>query len=190
MCDWHIKLSRIIFVLLVIVGQSQAQEAISPEKRALIKELLVITNATKNAESVVNTMSAQVEKDMAKFLSEAMSRGKQLSAGEQAEMQKRIDESSKRADQRVKELMAQRINFGEVVESISLKLYNRFFTEAELKDLVAFYKSATGQKTIKIMPQLFAESVAQTSEQITPKLQQIIREVMDEETKQIKAKEN
>jgi hypothetical protein len=66
-----------------------------------------------------------------------------------------------------------------------LELYDKYFSEQELTDLVAFYRSATGQKALMVMPELLAESVRRTNDMVGEQVNRIslevVREVLDEE---------
>jgi len=42
----------------------------------------------------------------------------------------------------------------------TVKIYDRHFSEAELEDILAFYRTPTGMKSIRALPQIFQESVA------------------------------
>ncbi len=110
---------------------------------------------------------------------------KRMSSQEQAALKKYIDESSVRIGERFRELVPQRVNFAETIEQISYALYDKYFTEGELKDLIAFYSSATGKKSIKVLPQLMAESMQRFSEIAMPKIQQLITEIAEEEMKHL-----
>jgi hypothetical protein len=48
---------------------------------------------------------------------------------------------------------------GEILNEVA-KMYASRFTEAELKDVLAFYKSAVGQKIIVQEPQILDQSIA------------------------------
>lgn len=61
---------------------------------------------------------------------------------------------------------------GALMEVI-IPLYDKYFTEAELKEMIKFYQTPVGKKTIQVMPQLLQESMAvgQTwGEGVAPKL--------------------
>jgi hypothetical protein len=184
------KTAKLVMVLLLfaltLATESNAQESISAEKKALIKELLVVTDAKNNAEKVLDSILLQMEKEMPRILMQTSSqdpRVKRMSAQERAALKKYIDESSVRIGNRFRELVPQRLNFAETIEQISYSLYDKFFTEGELKDLIVFYGSATGKKSIKVMPQLMAESMQRYSELAMPKILQLISEISEEEMK-------
>ena len=59
------------------------------------------------------------------------------------------------------------------------KIYARHFTAAELRDMLAFYKTPTGQKTLKVMPQLMSDTLAMIMPQMQGLQAQIITEFQE-----------
>ncbi|MGH9902755.1 MAG: DUF2059 domain-containing protein [Pyrinomonadaceae bacterium] len=82
-------------------------------------------------------------------------------------------------------LFNQKVDYPKLVEEVSQEVYDEHFTAEELRDLLAFYKTPTGRKTIKIMPQLFSESMNKTSERLAPEVQPIVKEIIEEEMRRI-----
>jgi hypothetical protein len=115
-CKKFIYFVLVSVLLFSVRPQTRAQDSIAPQKRALIKELLAITEAHKVSES----------------------------------------------------------------------LYDKYFSENELKDLISFYKSPTGMKAIKTLPQLAGEATAKSSELLTPRITKIVDEILEEERKKWK----
>src|SRR5215468_4639816 len=63
--------------------------------------------------------------------------------------------------------------------SKTVVLYEKHFTEAEVDELIAFYRSPTGRKTIEVMPALLQEVVAVSQawgRSLEPLLQQRLRD--------------
>ena len=54
-------------------------------------------------------------------------------------------------------------------------IYARHFSTAELRDMMAFYKTPTGQKSLKVMPQVMTDVFAL----IMPKMQGLQVQIMD-----------
>lgn len=176
-------------LLAVLCFQAFGQNAISPQKRELIKELLVVTEATKLAESTSQAMFAQMEQEMPKFMKQAMLQqadSNKLTAKQRKELEDNYEKTSARIYQRFREKLTGAFNYGELIEQVSLELYDKYFTEDELKDIIAFYKSPTGKKSIKVMPQLVADSMQKSSELVLPKVMNILNEIISEELKTIK----
>ncbi len=41
----------------------------------------------------------------------------------------------------------------------TIPVYEQYFSHGEIKDIIAFYKTKTGQKTILVMPQMLQQSM-------------------------------
>jgi len=54
-------------------------------------------------------------------------------------------------------------------------IYARHFTAAELRDLTAFYRTPTGQKALRVLPQVMGEVLAT----IMPRLQQVQAQTLE-----------
>ena len=158
---------------------------VSAAKRALIKEILDLTNSRTSSEAMFNAQFQQMERQMPEIQWQAISQldeFKKLTKAQQEELHTKIKASSARSSQRIKELFLQRIDLKKLGEDISYTVYDKHFTEAELKDLAAFYRSDTGKKVVKEMPALFADSMAKASEIISPRINEIVEQVQTEET--------
>lgn len=178
----------IMIELLIIVNSTDAQntpEQISPEKKILIKELLVVTEANANSKDILNTMFAQMETFLPKIITTQIENSTDIKPEEKAEISKKTNEVSTRVFGRFKELFQQQVNFSQVTEEISYELYDKYFSQEELKDLIVFYKSPTGKKTTKALPLLLEESGRKSNQILTPVIQQIIVQVLDEEKKRL-----
>ena len=89
------------------------------------------------------------------------------------EKERRIREQqaiSTKMNARFRQRVLTEIDFRKVIEDMMLPLYDKFFTEAELADLIAFYKTPTGEKTLTIMPELFGQAFRRSTEIIGTKV--------------------
>jgi uncharacterized protein len=159
---------------------------IKPEKRALIKELLELTEVAKMAAQMMDTTMAQMDTQLPQIISQSMLADPNLSPAEREQINQQVAASTARFSKRFRELLPQRVNFGQLMEELYYPLYDKHFTEAELKDLVAFYKSPTGRKFIQATPQLMQEAMAAANQVLTPKLLALLREITEEEKKNLK----
>lgn len=166
-----------------------AKQSITPEMRALIAELMEATEARKNSLAIYNSMLDQQESLIPDVVWQGLLNTKEiqrLSNDEKEELRKQMLQSSTVMSKRLRELFAEQIDFTQIVEDISYELYSKYFTEAEIKDLVTFYKSPTGKKSIGVSPKMFAESMSITSERIKPKVLAIVTELTNEESERIR----
>jgi hypothetical protein len=175
-----------------VLSQQQSQinaNQISPEKRALISELLEVTEAKKNALAVFNAMLDENEKQMPDIVWQGLLNQKEiqeLDAGAREALRKELLAESERMNKRIRELFSAGIDMARVIEDVSIDLYDKYFTEDEIKDLIVFYKSHTGKKTTQVLPKMFSESMTNTMDAIKPKVLEIVAQLVNEETARVK----
>ncbi len=184
-----VVLCVILYSICLLAGSAAAQQSISSEKKALIHELLLITDAEKMTGSVIDTMLAAMDKMYPLMIEEMMESMPELTPAQKKKIQAEVRDYSW-FSQTFRERLPQRINFKELNEKISYPLYDKYFTENELKDLIAFYKSSTGKKTLSVMPSLFNDSLQKSSAMLTPILTELIQEIIDEEKTRLKSKKD
>ena len=162
--------------------EARQVQSISPEKTALIKELFDAIDFRKSSEAIFKAMYDQMEKEIPEAVWRGLADTKEIKDLSWTEQQRLYNELKERAEQsgiRFREQLNQRVDFAKITEEISVELYAKFFTENELRDLIVFYKSPTGKKSMEVAPSLISESMAQASERLNP----VIRDVMDKISK-------
>jgi uncharacterized protein len=177
----------------IIALPAHAQNSPATEKKALIKELLGLMNAASNSEAVANQFRGQLQPIMAGLISNEMRgwiREQKFSPAEQNRMETLVDETVQRILTRVSVELPKRIGFAELIEKVAFEIYDKYFTEAEIKDLIAFYKTSTAQKFIKLLPQITAEMMSGTEKVVGPKLTELISESFADEIMKLKSKQN
>jgi len=181
-------LARTTLALVTLAGcaaLARAQESATPEKAALVKELVDLMDARTNAEAIMNSVVNQIHNDRERVFKETLESMEFLSEREREDLIKKEDEDSKRLNERVMQLFREKVDFKKIVEDVTGEVMDKYYTADEVKDLIAFYKTPTGRKSVKIMPQMFADSMAKTGERLLPMLQPVIKQIMDEERQRI-----
>jgi uncharacterized protein len=188
-------LKWILLSALLIVSSSSnvfaqdTQPAISEEKRALIKELLEVVDVKTNVNALFNAMVEEQEKSLPDILWEAvaaMPEVKRLNATDQRMLKAMLVKDAVRIAKRVRELFQEKIDLSRLLEDISFVAYDKYFNEAQLRDLIAFYRSPTGKRTIEVMPQLFTESMTMTMQAVRPRIGDLMNDLMKEESEHLK----
>jgi hypothetical protein len=150
-------MNRIFIVALLFVSSLSWADA-DAEKRAAVKELLELTDA----ESMVNVVYEQMEQ---------MVSNTQVQLGLKGEERAMFNEYYKQ----VIELTRSEMNWASL-ESPLTDIYVKNFSQQELDDIIAFYKSESGKSMIQKMPGITRESM-QLSQGIManlmPKIQQL-----------------
>jgi hypothetical protein len=139
----------------------------SAHQRELIETLFKATNLDQMSNSIMDSMYAQIEKQ---FLQEAEAKGNDPEdTAEAKEMFTLFREHCRN------------LNIGALLHESYLRIYAKYFTEQEIEDLVAFYASPTGKKTLEVMPQLMSEGMKAGVDNLTPKIQEMIAQVTEEQ---------
>ncbi|AQX07641.1 DUF2059 domain-containing protein [Elizabethkingia ursingii] len=121
-----------ITILLLIIAASLTfaqEQTVSPAKKEKIKTFLKLTNVLGVANQVMDNM-----------LSSYQTYYKQVPTEYWNELKK---ETANTND----------------FEELLIPIYSKYYTEKELDDIIAFYKTSTGQKVIKTMPDMTNESM-------------------------------
>lgn len=151
--------------------------AISSEKRALIKELLEITESGKNAQQIMESM---VRADLPKLVSAVLKDAPFLDS-DRPEIQTQLRDVVSRMAQKYRDRVIKQINVSQLIEQVSYPIYDKYFTESELRDIIGFYKSSTGKKAIAILPQIVGDSMSRTNEILLPAMSKIMTQIIAEE---------
>ena len=195
MLKWLSIAAFITFLLVSSSSNVLAQDpqsttpAITEEKRALIKELLEVADLKTNVNALYNAMAQEQQKNLPDLLWEmaaAMPEVKRLSAADQRGLRILVMKEANRIGDRIRELFLQKIDLSGLLENLSYVAYDKYFNEQQLRDLITFYRSPTGRRTIEVMPQLFTESMTMTVQAVRPKIGDLMNDLMKEESARIK----
>ncbi len=177
--------SAAVISLLCCVA-SFSQQSISPEKQKLIQEFLEVTGGQKAANEMMEMMMAFQEKEIPKSIASLIENDKELTPAQKKEVEQMALASSERIFKRYREFFTEHVNLGKMVEEITLPIYGENFTESELRDLIAFYRTPAGQKMIAVAPKLMMDSMMAFSEKLGPKLQEFMTEATKAEVALLK----
>lgn len=160
----------------------QSETNTSPQKQALIAELLRLMNTKKQTEDVINAMMDEFERQIPEIVMGGISDSlAKLTKQEQEELRVKITQSALETSRRFRDAFSKKLDFAKL-EEITAAVYTKYFSEAEISDLIAFYKSNGGQRMLEIMPQMLAESMARSQELMMPIMKDLMHDMSTEET--------
>lgn len=144
----------LVFSVLTVIGFPVKADELTQEKRADIERLLVMTNA--------------------------FSVGKQMSAAVVGILTQNLKKNRPDISQNVLDLLPAEVaatfdeNIGSLKEDL-IPIYHKHFTGPEIKEIILFYSTELGQKTIQVMPSLMQEGMIvgqKWGESLGPKINQ------------------
>jgi hypothetical protein len=138
--EMKIKLLFILLISCVAASPAFAQQVpAKSEKAANIDRLLKLVGADK-----LQSQMLEQAMGMLKPLFESSGQG---------------DEASRKMLNRFSDIMMEELRKSDL-SSIAPQLYDKYFTNDEIKGLIVFYESPLGQKTIQVLPALSAEGMS------------------------------
>jgi hypothetical protein len=175
----------------IIALPAHAQDTLTPEKKALIKELMNLITTSTNSGAVMDQFLGVGLNQSAPMISQALLADishEKLSPDEQKRLKSEADEATQRIFVRIRAEFPKRLNFGELYDRIGVEIYAKHFSEEEIKELIILYKSPASQKLLRLLPQITAEILPKAQEWITPALTKLMEESFIEEKKKFNAK--
>jgi hypothetical protein len=133
---------RNAFVILAVFGflcAPAGADELTPQKRADIEHLLQMTGALSIGKQMATVVATNFTQSLKKVRPDIPQRALDLLPGEIAAVFEENTASFK--------------------ESV-IPIYDRYFTDAELKQLIQFYSTDVGQKAIKVLPGLMRDAMA------------------------------
>lgn len=181
------RLLLISLILIAFATLANAQAAMSPEKRKLVGEMVVVLKMDKQMSQITDAMLQEMEKTYPMGYGAVVDRRTDLTDQQKQSLKANSAAAFKAFSQKFRKRLAETVDYAKYIEEAVYPMYDKMYTEQELRDIVAFYKTPTGQKVIDTMPQLFAEAQTAAREKLLPQVMPIITSLVDEEFENIAA---
>jgi hypothetical protein len=91
-------------------------------------------------------------------------------------------------DNQLKAFLNDTATINPLSEGAVFRVYDQTFNETELKDLIAFYSTPTGEKALRFLPTLSAQVQEAFQAMLLPKIQDFIAPRIKAESEQLKQK--
>jgi hypothetical protein len=157
------------------------QSKLAPDKRDAIKRLMTVTRLPQVANGMYDMLLSQGQKSFEMSLARSIEVDMQLTDDQKRDLMQKAVGSTTRMFARYRELLPKEINLPDVLESVSTKVYDKYFSAKELNDISDFYQTPAGKKALDVLPQVMQESAQMTGEIVTPKVKQIVAQILQEE---------
>lgn len=158
-----------------------AKPADDKEKQEVIKQLLDASRAVKNAQMGFNMVMEQEFKGVHSAVLARIDQDPKMSDEEKQKAKTALASKLDKRMDRFRELTAQKIDLSKAIVDVYLALYDKYFTLGELKDMLAYYKSPTGQRSLDVLPQLTSEGIQSINSVVVPQLRAVSAQIDDEE---------
>jgi len=165
------KLMNKLIIMLILASISFPSFADDAAKKKSIEELMTIMNMDRMMDSMYSQMDQMFMK---------IARDSNVKQTEMPIVKKYM--------KKLAAVMKKEVSWEKMKQPIT-KIYMKHFTEKEIKDLLAFYKSDTGKKMIAKMPVVMQESMMY-SQSLLKGLMPKVMEISKEFEKELKVARN
>jgi hypothetical protein len=170
----------LIFIFLTSTAFSQQATEISAEKKAVIAEIIKVTKAEEQMKDTLEKILGQMDAMYPAIVDSLVESDKSLSPVEREKLKSEMINRNAEISKKFNRKFIAAINYSEFLDQVFYPLYDKFFTVEELNDLLAFYKSPTGQKFNSVMPEFSGESIKLTQTYLLPKIDGLMKELMED----------
>lgn len=129
-------MAGVMFALALCLGASAEEQELSPELKADIGRLMEVTRAADMSRQMGDLMAQQIVQLTGVSTPESVARCRVIAA------------------EAIKEMLAS----GDLLADL-VPVYARHFSHQDVRDMIAFYETPLGVKTLEVMPKLMQESM-------------------------------
>jgi uncharacterized protein len=158
-----------------------SKKTILKSKKELISQLLEIAGGKQTYDQTQQIILSQQKQELPKILKQMIESYSSLTPSQKKDAYAKAIQNMSVALDELGQYLSAETTYEELLERVYYPIYDQYFTEADLRDLVTFYKTPIGQKLISISPQLSATSQKLTFEVIMPRLSEIIGRMIQKE---------
>ncbi len=172
----------------VLMQPAKSEAEATETKQEMIRELLTIVGIAgmaeqmKDQQSVVELM--RMQPSYHEMLEWATSEQTDLPEADRQLLLARLDDFDAFAE-RFRALFIERLNFSTIIETVYPPLYDKIFSEEELRQMVSFYRTPVGRRSIEVMPSLMQEAAGAIEEAVRPLAIALVQEIVAEERAQL-----
>lgn len=156
---------RLILTLLLasLFSQAAAADELTNAKRSDIKLLMEMTGSTNIAKQFAGTISQQMFRTLKSARPDIPDRALAI------------------MDKELLALLSERLSApGGLVDQV-IPVYDKYFTHAEILELIAFYQTPVGQKAIQVLPRVVSDSILagqRWGQSLGPEIQKRVTEAL------------
>jgi hypothetical protein len=169
-------LSFATVLALAGTAPSYAASAADPQVTAAVRQMFEAMRYREILAGMYKQMEASIPANIRKTTTMAVNADARL---DPAAKQARLAEMERRlpaASAAIRTLFQDPTLTDEILEAM-VPVYARHYTVEEIRQLSAFYKTPIGHKSLVVMPQLMAESMAVSNQVLGPRLHKMMQSV-------------
>ncbi|MBP0016213.1 MAG: DUF2059 domain-containing protein [Cyanobacteria bacterium SBLK] len=152
------------------------EQTIPSAKWQLIQQLVELTQSSQLLDQMLGSLFGSGSDSM---LEQMLVQSQRYQSATEEERQEMLAQG-RRMQARMYELMIEEVNVIEITRNIEIYLYNKYYTEEDLANLLVFYQTPTGQKLIETLPRMAQDSVDLSTRLVLPRMMGVLQQLMEE----------
>lgn len=171
-------------------SSADSKEAKAQERKLkIVKELCTVLAPGKAAQATMLASFEEQVKRLSDMTDSVLSKNapEGISPEKLEAIKKQSLERALKVLRRTQQLFNEQIDINKLCDDIYTEIYDKYFSEDELKKLLAFYKSPIGKRMVEMQPKIATEAMQLTQNEIGAKMRNITQQVMQETLDQIKS---
>jgi len=178
------RIGAVVLAVGALMQPATSGAELTESKRQAIHELLAIVGVAgmdaqmRDQQSILELM--RMRPSYPQMMEFAVSEQTDLSDEQRQRLLARLMDFDAFAE-RFRALFAERLDFAQIIETVYPPLYDEYFSEEELREMLAFYRTPVGRKNIAVMPSLMQKAGEGVEEAVRPLAVGLIQEIVAEE---------
>jgi hypothetical protein len=171
--------ARALLATLLVAVPAAADEPppLSEERIALVTEFLEVTESGHGTVALRQAFVDRLEHTYPQTFEEMLDE-LSLSAEGEAAARARYEESFARFRARFVELFDEQIDLAVLARVLYAPIYTRYFSDDELRELIAFYRTPTGRKSLHALPRAMTEVTVEVVPAMAPLITSLVNEAV------------
>jgi len=178
------RIGAAMVVVGVLLQPALSRAEPSESKQQAIRELLSIVGVAGMAEQMRDQQGVvelmRMQPSYVRMMELAVSEQTDLSDADRDRLRARLADFDAFAA-RFHALFTSQLDFEPIIDSVYPPLYDKYFSEEELRQMLAFYRTPVGRKTIAVMPSVMQEAGEGIENAVRPLSVRLIQQIVAEE---------
>jgi len=165
----------LLLALLCLAGVQAAE--LGAEKRQAIQTLIDTLNLKAMGPQMMQQLAGQGEAIMRQTAQGLIDANAELSEAQRAEARQMLERELPGLAMELNVSLA-KLDLSPIVNEVIFSVYGKHFETTEIRDMTAFYRSPTGRKVLRLLPQVTQESMQLSMERIAPLAEEAARKTV------------
>lgn len=179
-----LALACLLFVALTFNSEAIADEQISAQT---FLKFTKVAGLEKQYNQMITLFAANFQQGMVAGFQNGID-GKDIPEETKEKLYPMVKEASENFKNIFENVFKKEVNFNDLVTNVYLPTYSKYFSEAEMTEIIKFYNSPVGKKVSELSPTLMQESSNTFNQLYGQRVQAIGGELMNKEIDSLLAK--